>query len=165
MFVFSSPTCPALGGTFAATLTTPALDRRSLRWFGISACTATPEGQTSITGTARFVLASFYIVITHLSGHTRGTFIPIGGMNQDRCTPHAAMWASITTARWSAWPTASSPWSALTQKLRGRPDAAPDSAALAACASLLGRPLSHLPPTREPQAVGSVSSEGVTKYY
>jgi hypothetical protein len=29
---------------FSATLTTPALDRRSLRWFGISACTATPEG-------------------------------------------------------------------------------------------------------------------------
>jgi hypothetical protein len=27
----------------SATLTTPALDRRSLRWFGISACTATPE--------------------------------------------------------------------------------------------------------------------------
>ena len=26
-----------------AALTTPALDRRSLRWFGISACTATPE--------------------------------------------------------------------------------------------------------------------------
>ena len=97
--------------------------------------------------------------------HPRGTFIPIGGMNQDGCTPHAAIWVSITTARWSAWPTASSPWSALTQKLRGRPDAAPDGAALAACASLLGRPLSHLPPTREPQAVGSVSSEGVTKYY
>jgi len=29
--------------TVSATLTTPALDRRSLRWFGISACTATPE--------------------------------------------------------------------------------------------------------------------------
>jgi hypothetical protein len=29
----------------SATLTTPALDRRSLRWFGISACTANPEGQ------------------------------------------------------------------------------------------------------------------------
>src|SRR5450759_3857120 len=43
-FVFSLPTCPADNGTFAATLTTPALDRRSLRWFGISACTATPEG-------------------------------------------------------------------------------------------------------------------------
>ena len=26
-----------------ATLTTPALDRRSLRWFGISACTVTPQ--------------------------------------------------------------------------------------------------------------------------
>ncbi len=43
MFVFSSHTCPADSETSTATLTTPALDRRSLRWFGISACTATPE--------------------------------------------------------------------------------------------------------------------------
>src|ERR1700694_3481012 len=32
---------------FSATLTTPALDRRSLRWFGLSACTASPKGQSS----------------------------------------------------------------------------------------------------------------------
>src|SRR5262249_12751764 len=31
---------------------------------------ANPEGQTSITGTARFVLATFYIPFTRLSGHT-----------------------------------------------------------------------------------------------
>jgi hypothetical protein len=43
MFVFSSHTCPADSETSTATLTTPALYRRSLRWFGISACTATPE--------------------------------------------------------------------------------------------------------------------------
>ena len=43
MFVFSSHTCPANSETSTAALTTPALDRRSLRWFGISACTATPE--------------------------------------------------------------------------------------------------------------------------
>ena len=43
MFVFSSHTCPAHRETSPAALTTPALDRRSLRWFGISACTATPE--------------------------------------------------------------------------------------------------------------------------
>ncbi len=36
-----------LAGLFAATLTTPALDRRSLRWFGISACTANPKGRPS----------------------------------------------------------------------------------------------------------------------
>ena len=30
---------------FSATLTTPALNRRSLRWFGLPACTANPEGQ------------------------------------------------------------------------------------------------------------------------
>ena len=43
MFVFSSHTRPANSETSTAALTTPALDRRSLRWFGISACTATPE--------------------------------------------------------------------------------------------------------------------------
>ena len=43
MFVFSSHTCPAHSETSTATLTTPALDRRSLRGFGVSACTATPE--------------------------------------------------------------------------------------------------------------------------
>ena len=34
---------PRYSETSTAALTTPALDRRSLRWFGISACTATPE--------------------------------------------------------------------------------------------------------------------------
>ena len=43
MFVFSSHTRPAHSETSPAALTTPALDRRSLRWFGISACTATPQ--------------------------------------------------------------------------------------------------------------------------
>ena len=43
MFVFSSHTRPANSETSPAALTTPALDRRSLRWFAISACTATPE--------------------------------------------------------------------------------------------------------------------------
>ena len=40
----SQPTpAPANSETSPAALTTPALDRRSLRWFGISACTATPQ--------------------------------------------------------------------------------------------------------------------------
>ena len=43
MFVFSSHTRPAHRETSTAALTTPAPDRRSLRWFGISACTATPQ--------------------------------------------------------------------------------------------------------------------------
>ena len=43
MFVSSSHTRPAHSETSTATLTTPALDRRSLRWFGIPACTATPQ--------------------------------------------------------------------------------------------------------------------------
>ena len=34
---------PRYSETSTAALTTPALDRRSLRWFAISACTATPE--------------------------------------------------------------------------------------------------------------------------
>ena len=34
---------PLNSETSTAALTTPALNRRSLRWFGISACTATPE--------------------------------------------------------------------------------------------------------------------------
>ena len=55
---------------FSATLTTPALNRRSLRWFGLPTCIGEPGGPTSITGTARFVLATFYITITLLSGHT-----------------------------------------------------------------------------------------------
>ena len=55
---------------FPGTLTTPALNQRSFRWFGLPACTASPEGQTSIAGTAQFVLATFYVTTTPLSGHT-----------------------------------------------------------------------------------------------
>ena len=66
MFVFSSHTRPAHSETSTAALTTPALDRHSLRWFAISACTATPAGPTPITGTARIVPTIFYIIITSL---------------------------------------------------------------------------------------------------
>jgi hypothetical protein len=45
-------TCRAQGRDFSATLTTPALDRRSSRWFEASPCRAAPEGQTSISCTA-----------------------------------------------------------------------------------------------------------------
>jgi hypothetical protein len=45
-------TCRAQRRDFSATLTTPALDRRSSRWFGASPCRAAPEGQTSISCTA-----------------------------------------------------------------------------------------------------------------
>src|SRR5260370_15523645 len=61
---------PVSPGPFPGTLPTPALYQRSFRWFGLPACTASPEGQTSITGTARFVLATFYVTTTLLSGHT-----------------------------------------------------------------------------------------------
>ena len=66
MFVFSSHTRPANSETSTATLTTPALNRRSLRWFGISALHGDPAGPTSITGTARIVPTIFYIIITSL---------------------------------------------------------------------------------------------------
>ena len=71
MFVFSSHTRPAHRETSPAALTTPALNRRSLRWFGISALHGDPAGPTSITGTARIVPTIFYIVITSLQD-TRG---------------------------------------------------------------------------------------------
>jgi hypothetical protein len=51
-FAFLAHTCRALRRDFSATLTTTALDRSSSRWFGASACTAAPEGQTSISCTA-----------------------------------------------------------------------------------------------------------------
>ena len=38
----------------SVTLTTPALDRRSVRWFDASACTAASEGPPSISGAASF---------------------------------------------------------------------------------------------------------------
>ena len=43
MFVFSPHTRPAHRETSTAALTTPALDRRSLRWFAIPAPTANPR--------------------------------------------------------------------------------------------------------------------------
>ena len=49
----------------SATLTTPALNRRSLRWFEASPCKATPEGHTSIshTVTHSWCLTIFYIAL------------------------------------------------------------------------------------------------------
>jgi hypothetical protein len=64
-------------------LTTPALNRRSLRWFVLPACTVNPEGQISVTGTARIVRTTFYIALTLLSGRAadrrllRGTTTPM----------------------------------------------------------------------------------------
>jgi hypothetical protein len=39
---------------------------------------ANPEGQTSITGTARLMPATFYIATTPLSGHTAERRFPRG---------------------------------------------------------------------------------------
>src|ERR1039458_3625821 len=51
-------------------LPTPALDRHDTAAVWTLRLHGEPGGPTSITGTARFVLAIFYIVITFLSGHT-----------------------------------------------------------------------------------------------
>jgi len=53
-----------------------------LRWFGLPACTANPEGQTSITGTARFVLATFYIASLPFQDTP-----PIGGYTRPEVRP------------------------------------------------------------------------------
>jgi len=46
---------------FSATLTTPALDRRSLRWFGTSPCRATPEDLPPSLAQHRIRRTIFYI--------------------------------------------------------------------------------------------------------
>jgi len=51
----------------SATLTTPALDRRSLRWFETSPCRAIPGGQTPITDTAPIGLATILYIVPFLS--------------------------------------------------------------------------------------------------
>ena len=79
MFVFSSHTCPAHSETSPAALTTPALDRRSLRWFGISRLHGDPGGPTPITGTARIVPTIFYIIIITSLQDTRGCPKPCRG--------------------------------------------------------------------------------------
>ena len=72
MFVFSSHTRPANSETSTAALTTPALDRRSLRWFGNLRLHGDPGGPTPITGTARIVPTIFYIIIITSLQDTRG---------------------------------------------------------------------------------------------
>jgi len=73
MFVFSSPTWPADCEPFPQSLPTPALDRHDTAAVWDLRLHGDPGGPTSITGTARLVLAIFYIVITFLSGHTPHT--------------------------------------------------------------------------------------------
>src|SRR6266511_1182817 len=46
---------------FSATLTTPALDRRSLRWFETSPCRAIPEGLPPSLAQHRISASTFYI--------------------------------------------------------------------------------------------------------
>src|SRR5665213_539778 len=70
MFVFSVRTWPAGSRPFPQSLPTPALDRHDTAAVWTLRLHDESGGPTSITGTARFVLAIFYIVITFLSGHT-----------------------------------------------------------------------------------------------
>jgi len=73
MFVFSSHTRPADCEPFPQSLPTPALNRHDTAAVWTPRLHGEPGGSSSITGTARFVLAIFYITITLLSGHTIAT--------------------------------------------------------------------------------------------
>jgi hypothetical protein len=59
--------------------------------------------------------------------------------------------AGTTTLPWSPPRTASSPWSAFTQKPRGRPDTPENRPAPATDLQVLDRPLHHLPAANQPQ--------------
>ena len=61
---------PLYTGLFRSRFPPRLLTDMTLRRFGLSACTANPEGRTSITGRARFVRTIFYIALTPLSGRT-----------------------------------------------------------------------------------------------
>src|SRR5665647_1147307 len=112
MFVFSSPTCPAPQQDFCRNAHHPGSGAAQLAVVWDLRLHGDPGGSTSITGTARFMLASFYIVITSLSGHTRGTSILIHAANRNKCTPQAQkswgdtwlrnLWNSFTTSSTSS---------------------------------------------------------------
>src|ERR1035437_10528252 len=70
MFVLSSLTWPADSESFPQSLPTPALDRHDTAVVWGLRLHGDPGGPTSVTGTARFVLAIFSIALTLLSGHT-----------------------------------------------------------------------------------------------
>src|SRR6266516_583241 len=53
-FAFLAHTCRTVSATFPATLTTPALYRRSLRWFEVSPLQGDSGGPTSISGVTSF---------------------------------------------------------------------------------------------------------------
>ena len=57
-------------GPFPQSLPTPALNRHDTAAVWVLRLLGEPGGPTSITGTARFVLGTSYILITSLSGHT-----------------------------------------------------------------------------------------------
>ena len=57
-------------GPFPQSLPTPALNRHDTAAVWVLRLLGEPGGPTSITGTARFVLGTSYLLITSLSGHT-----------------------------------------------------------------------------------------------
>jgi uncharacterized membrane protein YoaK (UPF0700 family) len=67
---FRYPLIVVLGIAMGQSLPTPALDRHDTAVVWDLRLHGEPGGPTSITGTARSVLAIFHIVITFLSGHT-----------------------------------------------------------------------------------------------
>ena len=68
---------PVSPGLFTETLTTTALDRRSFRWFGLSACTASPEGQPP--SLAQHGSCWWLLRHRHSPFRTHGLGFPIGG--------------------------------------------------------------------------------------
>jgi hypothetical protein len=64
---------PLVAGLFPQSLPTPALDRHDTAAVWDLRLHGEPGGPTSIPGTARFVLTTFYIAITLLSGRTTPT--------------------------------------------------------------------------------------------
>ena len=61
---------PLKSGLFRSRFPPRLLTGMTLRRFGLSACTANPEGLSSITSTARSGSTTFYIVTPFLSGRT-----------------------------------------------------------------------------------------------
>src|ERR1039457_6797052 len=88
-FAFSTRTGRTDSPPFPATLTTPALDRRSLRWFGTSPCRAIPEGLPPSLAQHRLSSSIFYIDPSLRSCHT-----VIGKAEDDHltaCTPQSPL--------------------------------------------------------------------------
>ena len=99
--------------TVSATLTTPALNRRSLRWFEISACTATPEDLPP----SQIEHVSFWRSSTSSNLHFQDTPRHPAPTGRPRKGGASCQWAN-RTGRW--WWTRTSQSNALAYRPRNR---------------------------------------------